>query len=243
MRPARALTVLLPVVLLAPVTGTLSTATAAESTVLTISDRPDPAIYHDEIGPATADVVRHAGKLTTAGGDPVAAATVSLWRQLPGGEWIEFDKDAITNAKGRYVFESYAESNADYQVRYAGDEITYTSTESVIEPLRVMRDFNAVLVEKPQRAILKGNINPGWNNKLVQWQHKKCATCSWRVIAKAKSGDKGGWSFEGRYPRVGKKWFYRATIAGTEQFAKSVSATLITTTTPADRLAARTTLR
>ena len=243
MRPARALALLLPVVLLAPAGGVVSPAAAAEATVLTISDRPDPAIFHDDIGPRTADVVRHSGKLTTAGGEPIAEATVTLWRQMPGEDWVEYAEDTETDANGRYVFDTWAEGNAVYQTRYAGDGLTYTPVDSAIESLKVMRDFNAVLVQKPRKAILKGNINPGWNNKVVSWQKKKCEKCRWRTVAKEKAGDKGAWSFVGRYPPVGKQWFYRATIRGADGFTRSESATLVTTMTPADRVAARTTLR
>lgn len=237
MHPARALTLLVPAVLLAPVTGVVGPASAAEGTVLTINDRPDPAIYHDEIGPPTADVVRHSGKLTTVDGQPVAGAVVTLLRQLPGGEWQSIDEDATTNAKGRYVFRTFAAGNADYQARYDDGDALTVDPVSAVEPLEVMRDFNAALLERRSVAILKGDINPGWNDKVVRWQHKKCKRCQWRVIDKARSGARGGWRFEARYPPVGKSWFYRATIRGTGEFAESVSATLITTTTPADRTA------
>ena len=59
-----------------------------------------------------------------------------------------------------------------------------------------MRDFNAQLVEKDKKAVLKGNINPGWDNKTVAWEKRTCKSCKWKTIDTAKSGDNGSWSFE-----------------------------------------------
>src|SRR5919112_19477 len=99
MRQARALALLLLVVLLAPVTGMVGTASAGEDTLLTITGQPRVGVYHDEIGPETPDVVRHRGRLTTAGGAPIVGATVELQRTLVGGD--EASEEATTDAEGR----------------------------------------------------------------------------------------------------------------------------------------------
>ena len=236
MRLSRALAVLVPVVLLAPVAGVVTPASAATPTTISIAGKPDTAIYHDDIGPKTADVVRHRGQLAAVGGEPIDGATVVLARQMPGGEWTELDED-VTNADGRYEFLTYVAGNAEYRVTYTGDA-EYTGSKSGVHRLKAMRDFNAVLVEKPKSAVLKGNINPGWDNKVVTWQRKTCKACGWKKVDQAKSGDNGAWAFTASYPPLGKKWRYRATIDGDQDFVKSFSAMLVTTTT-AGRVAGR----
>lgn len=241
MRLPRVLALLLFTVLLVPVTGMAGTASAAEATQLTIVGQPEVGVYHDDIGPnTTPDVARHRGRLTTAGGAPVVGS-VELQGKLVGGDW-EPITDEVTDAEGRYELFSYIVGNASYRVVYAGNA-TYAPSQSGEAKLKAMRDFNAEVEERPQVAVLKGNINPGWDNKTVQWQRKTCRTCSWKTIAQKKSGDNGGWSFQGNYPPLNKKWFYRATLAGTDQFVKSYSGVLITTTTPARQPAARVIVR
>jgi hypothetical protein len=240
MRLTRAVALLVPIVLCAPVAGAVgTTASAATATQISITGTPRTAVYHDEAGPKTPDVVQHKGKLTTADGTPVAGAEVHLERKLTGEDWVtlEYAEPQTTNAKGVYRLASYVAGNARYRVSYAGDSI-YAPAVSGLAKLRAMRDFNAVLVEKERSAVLKGNINPGWDNKIVTWERKTCKTCSWKAIDKERSGDSGRWSFSAAYPPLGKKWNYRATIPGTKDFVRSVSAGLSTTTTAA-RVAAR----
>lgn len=238
MRVTQLLGVLIPLVLLAPVAGVVGTASAAESTSITITGKPRVGVFADDIGPdSTPDVVRHRGRLTTAGGAPVAGATVQLQRKLVGGEWESMNRQ--TDAEGRYEFLTGIEGNARYQVAYAGDA-TYAPSQSGQVKVKAMRDFNAVLVKKERYALFKGNINPGWGKKVVRWERKTCKSCSWKKVDQQRSGDNGSWSFRGNYPPVNKKWTYRATIDGTDLFVRSYSARLITTTTPADRPVART---
>lgn len=237
MRLARALSLLVPLALLAPATPVAAAAPAVAATKLTISDRPDPAVFHDDIGPKTADVVRHRGRLTTAAGDPVAGAIVHLEQKLPGEEWVrfKFPDDETTDDQGVYTFLTYVEGNAQYRVAYDGDG-EHAPADSVVEPLKAMRDFNARLVEKEHAAILKGDLNPGWNNRAVQWEKRTCTACSWKTIDQEKSGDTGTWSFVGKYPpKIGQQWYYRAVIDGGDGFVKSYSSRLITTRTPSDR--------
>lgn len=232
---------LIILVLAAPLFGVAGPASAAEDTQLTIAGKPKRGVYHDDIGPKTTpDVVRHQGKLTTAGGAPVANAPVQLQRQLVGGEWAT--QDGVTDEEGRYKFLTYIEGNASYKVVFAGDAL-YNPAESGIVKLKAMRDFNAELVEKKSHAVFKGNINPGWDNKVVVWQRKTCKSCSWKQVDKARSGDNGAWSFRGAYPPLNKKWVYRARIEGTDEFVESFSARLITTTTAGRERAARTVRR
>lgn len=247
MRLIRALTLLLLLVLLAPVTGVVSTAsageTAPEATQITIEGKPKRGVFHDDIGPSsTPDVVRHRGRLTDAGGDPVTGAAVQLRRQLEGGKWLTFAEEAVTDSTGRYEFFSYIEGNARYQARYVGDAI-YAPSQSGEVKVKAMRDFNAVLVEKERYVLFKGNINPGWDNKVVRWERKTCKSCSWKKVDQQRTGDNGSWSFRGNYPPVNKKWTYRAAIDGSDLFVKSYSARLITTTVPGRQPAARTVSR
>lgn len=227
MRSLRLLALPLLVALAASV-GLVSPAAAATATQLSIEGAPRLGIFHDEIGPKTADVVRHRGQLTTTGDEPVDGATVMLERQLRGsGEWVEVEEDT-TNAEGTYRFFTHIVGNARYRVSYAGDAV-YDPSTSAEAPLGAMRDFNAVLEEKERSAVLKGNINPGWDGKVVRWQKRTCTSCPWRTVDRERSGENGSWSFRGDYPPAGKKWFYRAAIDGTTDFVKSVSAMLITT--------------
>lgn len=245
MRFARALAASAGVVLLAPTAGAVPAASAATVTVVTINDRPDPAVYHDEVGPETADLVRHRGKLTTVDGGPLADAIVHLEKQLPSSDgWLRLTlaEAGTTDANGGYSFLTAVEGNASYRVVFDGTP-DHAPTTSPVEALEAMRDFNAVLVEKRSRAVLKGDLNPGWDNKVVRWQHKKCRPCRWTTVDRARAGDSGSWRFFGRYPRAGKEWFYRATINRTEQFAKSFSATLVTSTAASRSTMARTSTR
>ena len=227
MRPLRLLVLPLLVALTASV-GLVPPAAAATATQLSIEGAPRLGIFHDETGPETADVVRHRGRLTTTGDEPVDGATVTLERQLRGSaEWVEVDQDT-TNAEGAYRFFTHIVGNARYRVSYDGDTVHDASTSGEA-PLKAMRDFNAVLEEKERSAVLKGNINPGWDDKVVRWQKKTCKSCPWRTVDQKRSGENGSWSFRGDYPPAGKKWFYRAAIDGTTEFVKSVSAMLITT--------------
>ena len=240
MRGARSLKLLLPVLLLAPVAGVVDAASAAETSVLTIKGRPGLGVYHDDIGPdSTPDVVRHRGRLT-ADGAPVVGASVHLQRKLVGGEWLTVERAAETDDEGRYVFLTAIEGNARYRASYEGDVGTAVpAAVSGVVRLKAMRDFNADLVEKERKAILKGDINPGWEQRIVQWQRRKCKGCDWKTIAEQRSGDNGTWRFAGAYPPVGKKWVYRAAIGATDEFVRSYSAKLVTTTTPAREPVAR----
>ena len=227
MRSLRLLALPLLIVLVASL-GPVAPAAAATATQLTIEGAPKLGIFRDEMGPDTADVVRHRGNLTTTDGEPVGGATVTLERRLAGSdEWVALDDDT-TSAEGAYRFFTGIAGNARDRVLYAGDEV-FEASASGEAPLKAMRDFNAVLEEKRKSAILRGNINPGWDGKVVRWQKKTCKTCRWRTVDQERSGENGSWSFRGAYPPAGKKWFYRASIDGTQEFVKSVSAMLITT--------------
>ena len=206
-----------------------STAVAGTETQVSVNERPTRAVYHDEIGGDAPDVVRHRGGLSTAGGDPLPGATVTLERRLAGGTWSALD-DKTTDEQGRYAFYSYVAGNARYRVSFAGDPVNDPSTSGTVR-LKAMRDFNAEVVEKKQHAVLKGNINPGWGNKVVRWQKRTCATCRWRTIDKARAGKHGAWRFTGGYPPLGERWYFRATLDGTDDFVRSWSSTLVTRTT------------
>ena len=241
MRSFRSLVLAVVVALLAPLVGVVAltgSASAAESTELTITGKPKRGVYNDEIGPAsTPDVVQHKGRLTTTGGAGIANAEVQLQRKLVGGDWQFLDGQ--TDENGRYEFVTGIEGNAVYQVVFAGNAV-YAASQSGQVKVKAMRDFNAELGDKNKRGVvLKGNINPGWDEKPVQWQRKKCKTCKWSTIDSERSGKNGAWSFRGAYPPVNKKWFYRARLGKTKEFVESFSAVLITTTTPARGPAAR----
>ena len=244
MNLTRILSLLVPVLLIAPVAGVVAPASAAvaETTTITISGAPRVGIFRDEIGGKTADVFRHKGRLATSTGDPVAGATVYLERMLTTDDaWVRFTpgEDMVTNANGVYTFFTFVEGNAKYRVVYEGDPV-YSPVTSAVQPLKAMRDFNSELVEKKQSAVLKGRINPDWDNKSVSWEKRTCKKCKWKTIETAKSGDNGSWSFNGGYPPVGKTWYFRAFVAKTPDFVKSYSHTLETTTTRSRAPAART---
>lgn len=230
MRPPRVLAGAAAAALLAGIAGAAaafpSSAVAGDTTTISIKEAPKRAIFHDDIGPDVGDVVQHAGKLTGSDGAPIAGATVTLQRQPAGeAEWAAIAEDT-TNDNGRYVLRTDVVGNALYKVVY--DDELGAAIESGEVKLEAMRDFNAVLVEKKRTAVLKGNINPGWGGKAVHWERKKCKSCSWHVVERAKAGDHGAWRFSGSYPPIGDTWYYRATIRGTTDFVDSVSAMLIT---------------
>jgi hypothetical protein len=230
MRPPRLLVVAAAAALLAGTAGSAalfpSAAVAGDTgPSLTIKETPKRAIYHDDIGPDVGDVVRHTGRLTGSDGAPVSGATVTLQRRLAGeAEWSTIADDT-TDDDGRYTIRTDVAGNASYKVVH-DDEVSPVESGEVT--LEAMRDFNAVLVEKKRTAVLKGNINPGWDGKVVRWERKTCKSCSWHVVDRAEAGDNGAWRFAGKYPPIGDTWYYRATLHGTEDFVDSVSAMLIT---------------
>jgi hypothetical protein len=237
------LSTLVPLVLLVPVTAVVDTAAATTETGLSIVGKPRLGIYYDDIGKHRGDVVRHRGQLTDAAGDPVAGASIYLERKLStDSDWVRFDLGprGTTNADGVYTYLTEIDGNAKYRTVYEGDA-DHAPVTSEVRSLKAMRDFNAALVEKPEKAVLKGRINPDWDNKPVAWEKRTCKTCSWKVVDTEKSGDHGAWSFDAGYPPVGKKWYFRAVVTETSDFVESHSAKLITTTTttPARTAAAR----
>jgi hypothetical protein len=215
----------------APVAG------APEATTM-VGDREFAlGVYHDDVGPEGArDVVGIAGRLlTSAAREPLVGHPVTLQRKLvrvPG--WTDVETRETRPARGERpagwaVFFTDIVGNARYRVAFAGDA-SYAGSVTDTMPVDAMRDFNARKVERGERVWLKGNINPGWEDRPVAWQKKRCRGCGWRTIDTERSGDTGRWRFRAGYPPLGDTWRFRARLKATPMFVESTSSVLVTRT-------------
>lgn len=213
---------------------TAAPASALEPTVVTelvAGQQFHKAVYADGVGPKTRDRVGFAGGLS-AGGEPIADATLILERQLTTEDVFVGVDELQTDEQGGAVFFTKAAGNASYRVTFAGDE-TNLPAESEPMTLKVMRDFNASKVTKGRRIWLKGDVNPGWGKRKVILQRKTCGSCNWKKVRQQRTTASGGFKLRAAYPPLHKKWRFRAKLKATEEFVASVSAVLRTRTVPA----------
>ena len=158
-----------------------SPAAAATSTAITINGQPRVGIFHDEIGSKTADVFRHKGRLTTDVRATRWTERRSTWSGCSPptptgcGSPRPGRRHRTPTASTRSSPTSRATRSTAWSTRATP---VYAPVTSDVQRLKAMRDFNSQLVEKEQAAILKGKINPDWNNKQVVWQKRTCKTCS-----------------------------------------------------------------
>jgi hypothetical protein len=211
-------------------------ASAAEATRMSAAFSHKVGVYKDAVPQSASPaphVVTYKGRLQTAGGENIGGATVWLTRKLASDSVQKKIEKATTGPKGHVRFDTPVKGNAKYRIVFEGN-VAHAESASTAMRLKAMRDFNARMVEKgsgaDKRVFLRGDINPGWNNKRVSWQRKKCGSCSWRTIDTKKSGGAGAWSFRAGFPTVGKSWKFRAKIVGTDTFVASTSAVLTTQT-------------
>lgn len=163
----------------------------------------------------------------------VPTGQARLERQLKGQtSWAVLETDPYGDT---FYFSVRAVANATYRVVYSGgsydhyDTSTGTTTtydfapSSASRALWVSRDLGARAVEpRPGAHYLKGNVNPGWGNKVIRLERKKCKGCAWTVYSKQRTTSTGGYRFAVGFPRSGT-WFYRTSVPATTTHLKSTS--------------------
>ena len=214
---------------LAVAPATSAQADPTEPTTLTLSMNRDFGVFYDTIGPnIPEDRVVLTGQLTS---NEVALAdqTVTLYRRMATGTEYKPVTSKQTLADGSYSFNQPVVGSAEYGVAYAGDGVTYVESESPLEQLPAMRDFNATQRKVKGKLFFRGDITPGWGNRRIDIVRKKCNTCRWSTFATRTTGPGGGWSVRVYYPaKVGPVWTYQAVVRAEGNFVRSYSATLST---------------
>ncbi len=182
-------------------------AQAAEPTSMTF--------YAQRAKVVVGDPLEFTVNLTTTGESPVGERTVTLERQIGGGDWIVVDTDE-TQAHGQRILHSTAVENASYRAVFAGDD-QYDPATSATVKLKVMRDAGVKLKNKGNKVKIHGKVKPAWKKKTVTLQTKKGA--KWKAFRTKKTTNASKWSF--LVPRGGK--YYRVVIKKDSRFVKSVS--------------------
>jgi len=67
---------------------------------------------------------------------------------------------------------------------------------------------------------LKGNVDPGWNNKFVVIKKAKCDTCKFKREAKTRTNSKGKWRYLLDAPARGC-WFWKGFVKKAGQYGRS----------------------
>ncbi len=200
-----------------------------EQTSIVISINRDFGVFYDTIGPnIPEDRVIVSGTLTS-GGNGLADQQVTLYRRMKTGSTYKPITSKQTASDGSFSFNQPVAGSALYGVAYEGDGVTYLRTDSNVQQLPAMRDFNARTRKNNGKLYFQGDINPGWGNRQIALVRKKCGSCGWQTFATKQTGPGGGWSFRVYYPaKVGPVWTWQAVVKAEGNFIRSYSATLTT---------------
>jgi hypothetical protein len=82
------------------------------------------------------------------------------------------------------------------------------------------RNLNDRLVSRQGRAIIRGNVNPGWAKKFVIIQRATCDGCKFRKFDKVRTNKYGGWKYRLSAPAKGS-WYWKGYVKKTERYGKS----------------------
>ncbi len=164
----------------------------------------------------------------------VAGATVELERKLRGSDTWQSVGTTVTAepaASGydgpTYTFVVKAKSSAAYRVSYDGntppeDEKTYQPSE-VKRSIGVTRDLNDKWKRDGRKYFIVGNVNPGWERKIVTLYRKTCATCNWREYGRDRTSRTGAFALQVAFPPKPGTWSFRAKVPGDDAFNTSYS--------------------
>ncbi len=215
--------------------GTVTTAAAdssptAASPVATAASR-----HHTSVRFLSFDHTRAYGSTTSVrgqviariGGDngSVAGVRVTLLRQLDGSSnWRSLGVD-FTSRSGfpKFVFDVKSRANATYRAVYNGNKRLEPSSNRT--SVSVYRTFSASLEDGSGR--FHGRVSPHYAHKAISLDKRSCATCGWRRVSTARTGDKGVWSFKVGAPRHGRS-FWRVATPASSKFVKSYSGVFTT---------------
>lgn len=84
------------------------------------------------------------------------------------------------------------------------------------------RNLNDKLVQKPRGLFLKGNVDPGYGNKVIVLQRATCKTCNFKKYGQTRTDKDGKFSFRLGAPSKGA-WFWKAFAAKRGGYGKSWS--------------------
>jgi hypothetical protein len=82
------------------------------------------------------------------------------------------------------------------------------------------RNLHDKLKEKASGLFIKGNVEPGWNNKNVLIHKATCKTCAFKRVGKARTNSEGKWKFRLSAPRKGN-WFWKGFVKKAGAYGKS----------------------
>jgi hypothetical protein len=170
-------------------TGTCCT-TACTPTGLTIAASPDPSTAGRKV------VI--SGGLT---GNPVAGATVVLWRELSGQSSFHQVTQTTTDSAGQYKITMKAGSvNADQQWYVTGDGLQSPTVSQTVNALvGLSPSSRSVAAGTP--LVLKGRVTPSHAGQVVLIEQSRGG--SWVVIARPRLGRGSTYTTSHRFTKAG----------------------------------------
>jgi hypothetical protein len=70
--------------------------------------------------------------------------------------------------------------------------------------------------------ILKGNVDPGWNNRNVQIYKRLCKACKWTLVKKTPTDRSGRWRTRIYAPPTGY-WYWKGLVPKSGAYGRSVT--------------------
>jgi hypothetical protein len=86
------------------------------------------------------------------------------------------------------------------------------------------RTITSQVTDVKNRLVLRGDVDPGHEERIVVIQKRGCKSCSWFVFRKVRADDEGRFRVRIDAPRKGS-WFWRAAVREYGGYAASYSTT------------------
>jgi hypothetical protein len=86
------------------------------------------------------------------------------------------------------------------------------------------RTITSRVTDVKNRLVLRGDVDPGHEERIVVIQKRGCKSCSWFVFRKVRADDEGRFRVRIDAPRKGS-WFWRAAVREYGGYAASYSTT------------------
>lgn len=151
---------------------------------------------------------------------PPGNGAVTLLRRMAGSDtWdtIETDADGAS-----FSFSATALGNADYEIRFEGNE-TYSSSVGS-NAVSVERRMNDRVTDAP--LTLRGKVQPSWQDKVVVVQVRKNGV--WGKLDVVRTDSRSRWAKKLYTLPGGKRTYFRAYVRGTTEFVRSYTSTYYT---------------
>ncbi|HUB05004.1 MAG TPA: hypothetical protein VMA76_08035, partial [Solirubrobacteraceae bacterium] len=201
-----------------PAASTCCTATCCTACTpggLTIAASPDPSTAGRKV------VI--SGGLT---GNPVAGATVVLWRELSGQSSFHQVTQTTTDSAGQYEITMKGGSvNADQQWYVTANGIQSPTVSQTVNALvRLSPSSRSVAAGRP--LVLKGRVTPSHAGQVVLIEQSRGG--SWAVIARPRLGHSSTYTMSHRFTHAGAVKL-RAVLQGDARNNRSNSPTVTVT--------------